>query len=219
IGPVKLRGSRASPSFKLDGVRWTTRVRWFDRNFVGDADGVISPHDLPFADIVFQGLGKASSPPFVLKTSYTEDRGVFVPVKVAGKKVAVRFSLLQDQSFATGSAGALLARQQAGVLEGQAIQHHIGWDVFRPTRRLMLTQPWTLGAFSFRTLLVRLRDYRGKSVLRSADAEPGPSDIVVTGRAGARQSAEHFMTVGLDQLQTCETIIYSRRTEQLSFRC
>ncbi|HEV2079697.1 MAG TPA: hypothetical protein VGR19_07365, partial [Allosphingosinicella sp.] len=60
IGPVKLRGSRASPSFELGGARWTTRVRWFDRNFVDDADGVISPHDLPFADIIFEGPGRAS---------------------------------------------------------------------------------------------------------------------------------------------------------------
>ena len=219
IGPVKLRGSRASPSFELGDARWTTRVRWFDRNFTDDADGVISPHDLPFTDVIFQGPGRASRAPFALETSYTEDRGVFVPVRVAGKKVAVRFSLLRKQSFATGSAGALLAKQQGGALEGQAVQHHIGWDVSRPARRLMLRELWRVGGFSFRTLLVRSRDYRGKSVLPSADAEPGATDIVVTGRAGERQAAEHFMTVGLDQLQTCETITYAREPKQLTFRC
>jgi hypothetical protein len=219
IGPVKLRGSWASPGLELGGARWKTRLRWFDRSFVGDADGVVGPHDLPFADVVFEGPGKSAREPFALRTRYTEDRGIFVPVKVAGKKVAVRFSLLREQSFATGAAGALLARQNGGALEGSAIQQHIGWDVSRPTRRLMLARPWTVGGFHFRSVLVRLRDYRGKSVLPTADAEAGPTDILVTGRVGARQGAEHFMTVGLDQLQTCETVAYSRVTDQLSFRC
>ena len=219
IGPVRLRGSRARPAFELDGARWSARVRWFDRNFVDDADGVISPNDLPFAQVLFEGLGRASRAPFALETSYTEDRGLFVPVKVAGKKVAVRFSLLRLESFATGSAGALLVRQQGGLLEGKAIQHHIGWDVFRPTRRLTLDRPWRVGNFHLRTLLVRSRDYRGKSVLPSAVAEAGPTDIVVTARGGERQSAEHFMTVGLDQLQACETITYNRAPKQLTFRC
>jgi hypothetical protein len=140
-------------------------------------------------------------------------------VKVAGKKVAVRFSLLRPHSFATGAAGALLARQQGGALVGKATQLHINWGVVRPTRRLMFTRAWTVGGFNVQRMLVRLRDYRGKSVLPSADSEAGPADILVTGRVRGRQDAEHFLTIGLDQLQTCESVTYSRAAKRLSFHC
>lgn len=219
IGPVKLRGSDARAAFELDGSRWESRVMWFDRNYLDDADGVIGPHHLPFAEIVFQGPESAPRPSFTLEVTYTEGRGVFVPTKIAGKKVAVRFSLLQQQSFATGSAGALLAKQHNGTLEGVVVPQRIGWDVIRPTRRLALLQPWLVGRFSLRNILVRLRDFRGKSVLRSADTDAGPKDILVTGRLRERQDAEHFLTVGLDTLQTCYSITYSRVRSQLIFRC
>jgi hypothetical protein len=82
-----------------------------------------------------------------------------------------------------------------------------------------MAQPWLVGGFSLSEILVRPRDYRGKSSLPSADAAAGPADILVTGRVGGRQGAEHFLTIGLDQLQTCQSVTYSRQAKQLSFRC
>jgi hypothetical protein len=217
IGPVKLRGSRASPTFALGGVRWKDEVMWFDRSYVADADGVVGPHHLPFAEVAFEGPGPGNRN-FSVEARHSDERGVFVPMRVAGKKVAVRFSLLRPRSFATGSAGALLARQQGGRLDRAVIQQHLGWDISRPTRRLSMEVPWRVGVFSIGDILVRLRDYRGKSVLPTAEAEAGPEDILVRGQV-RRQGAEHFLTVGLDQLHNCQSVTYSRLAKQLSFRC
>jgi len=217
IGPVKLRGSRASPRLELGQARWKSEVMWFDRSYVEDADGVVGPHHLPFAEVTFEGQGQGNSA-FSIEARNSEDRGVFAPMRIAGKKVAVRFSLLRPRSFATGSAGALLAKQQGGRLDRDVVQQHLGWDVSRPTRRLAMAQPWKVGEFSLADILVRLRDYRGKSVLPTAEADASAQDIVVTGRVG-RQGVEHFLTIGLDQLHSCRSVTYSRAAKQLSFRC
>lgn len=217
IGPVKLRGSRASPALALGDARWKGDVMWFDRSYVQDADGVLGPHQLPFEEVAFEGPGQGSSK-FSVEARHNDDRGVFAPMRVAGKKVAVRFSLLRARSFATGSAGALLVKQQGGRLDKAVLQQHLGWDISRPTRRLAMARPWQVGGFSLGDILVRLRDYRGKSVLPSAETEGGAEDIVVTGRVG-RQAAEHFLTVGLDQMHSCRSVTYSRLAKQLSFLC
>jgi hypothetical protein len=193
-------------------------VRWFDRDYVNDADGVISPHDLPYARVVFHGEGPGLRAPFRLKGSYSDEREVHSPLRIAGKKVAVRFSMLRPVSVATGSAGALLAKQQGGRLEGEPIWQHIGWDISRPMRRLMLTKAWAVGGLTFQSLLVRLRDYRGKSSLPSLSAERQGGDIQVTGR-GPKQDAENFLTIGLDHLRSCQSIEYSRVNSELLFRC
>jgi hypothetical protein len=218
VGPVKLRGSRASPAFELGDARWKGEVMWFDRSYVEDADGVVGPHHLPFEELEFEGSGQGNYL-FSIEAKQSDDRGVFAPMRVGGKKVAVRFSLLQPRSFATGAAGAVLAKQHNGKLHGSAVQQHIGWDISRPTRRLAMAEPWLVGGFRFSEILVRLRDYRGKSNLPSAETGVGPTEILVTGRVRGRQGAEHFLTVGLDQLHRCRSVTYSRDAKQLSFRC
>jgi len=219
VGPVQLRGKTASPSFALSGATWSSKVMWFDLPYTKDADGVISPYHLPYNQIIFHMAGRGETTRFRLRMDYNSARGIFLPVRVHGKKIAVRFSVSAPESFATGAAGALLAQQYGGRYEGPPVWHQMGWGVIRPARRLVLGRFWVVGSFKVSELLMRHRDFRGKHAMPVDDTAVQPGDIVVTGTYGPRQEAEAFLTLGMDVLHGCRSLIYSRGNEGLEFRC
>jgi hypothetical protein len=220
VGPVNLVGSQDDGArFEMAGQSWAGRAMWFDRDYLpGDFDGVISPHHLPFQQIKFEGPGEGSSKAFVLPATYSADWGLYTPHRVDGKRIRIRFSLVQEQSISTAAVGALIAKSQGGLLTGAPQRRLIGWNVQRPAQKLMLERRWPVGDFQVPELLVRLRDYRGKHVLPQTEAELEAGQIVVTGK-GANQGAEMFMIIGTDVLRTCRSITYRRLEKSFAFDC
>jgi hypothetical protein len=220
VGPVNLVGSQDNEArFEMAGQSWAGRVMWFDRNYLpGEFDGVISPYHLPYQQIKFEGPGEGSGKAFALPATYNSDWGLYTPHRVDGKRIRVRFSLVQEKSISTAAVGALIAKSQGGLLTGAPQRRLIGWDVQRPAQKLMLERRWPVGAFQIPELLVRLRDYRGKHVLPLTEAELEAGHIMVTGK-GANQGAEMFMTLGTDVLGNCRSITYRRLEMSFAFDC
>jgi hypothetical protein len=220
IGPVTLAGSQnGEASFEVAGQSWTGTVMWFDRNYLpGDFDGVISPHHLPYRKVVFEGAGKGSGKAFALPAIYSSEWGLYSPHRLGGKRIRVRFSPGQEQSISTAAVGALIAKSQGGSLSGAPQRRLIGWDVQRPTQKLVLEIPWPVGVFPISELLVRLRDYRGRHTLPRTEGDGGADHIVVTAK-GANQGAEMFMILGADVLGNCRSITYRKVEKSFAFNC
>lgn len=218
IGPVRLRGRTNKSKFRIAGVEREHRFVWFDRDHVDGADGLISPHDLPYDRVIFRlRPEQAGEVETELRMAFSRGGGLAVPVAVGAQTVGVQFSTLQPASLATASAGAHLAAELGGAWDGDDREARIEFGVSRPVRPMRFARPLALGGFGVDRMLVRTRDHRGAFQLPS-DGSEDPDEIVVTGNV-ARQRARLFLTVGLDRLSACSSLTYERATKRLILRC
>jgi hypothetical protein len=218
VGPVRLRGETNSSKFWVAGIEREHRFVWFDRDHVTGADGVISPHDLPYDNVTFRLRPEAPGEVTTLLTmEFTRGAGLVFPMTVSGRPIAVQFSTRQALTLATASAGAVVAESQSGQWAGESREALIEFGVSRPVRPMRLARPLEIGTFRVSDIFVRTGDHRGDFQL-PPDAAQDPDEIVVTGNI-RRQRARLFMTVGFDRLSSCSSLSYARATRQLTLRC
>jgi hypothetical protein len=218
VGPVRLSGEQNGARFRIGGVQRGYRFGFFDRNIVEGADGIMSPHELPYDNVVFrlrpERPGEVTT---TLPTSYDKSRGIYHPLVLGDRTILVEFSLLQPYSMATASAGAHLAASHGGEWAGEARPGVIRFGVERPLRPMRFARALDLGGLGLSALLVRTGDHRGNYQL-PPDARQDPDEIVVTGNV-QRQRARLFMTVGLDRLSACSSLTYARLARTITLRC
>ena len=218
IGPVRLRGETNGSKFRIDGIEREHRFVWFDRDHVEGADGLISPHDLPYDNVTFrlrpEQPGEVTTS---LVMDFSRSTGLHVPLAIGTARAFLQFSTLQPNTLATASFGALVAAERGGTWDGEPRDARIEFGVTRPVRPMQLATPLRLDSFAFDHLLVRTRDFRGDYQLPT-DASEDPDEIVVTGER-ARQRARLYATVGLDRLSACSSLVYTRATRTLTMRC
>ncbi|HEX8193820.1 MAG TPA: hypothetical protein VF552_13060 [Allosphingosinicella sp.] len=218
VGPVRLNGEQNGAKFRINGVQRGYRFAFFDRDVVDGADGLISPHNIPYDNVTFR---LRPEQPGEVTTSlpmiYDQSGGILYPLQLGDRRIAVEFSLLQPQSFTTASAGAHLASFYGGEWAGEARLGHIKFGVERPLRPMRFSRPLDIGGFGLAGLLVRTGDHRGNFQL-PPDAQQDPDEIVVTGNL-ARGRARLFLTVGLDRLSACSSLTYAKATTTLTLRC
>ena len=218
VGPVRLRGEQNGAKFRIAGIEDGYRFAFFDRDVIDGADGIISPHDLPYDQVTFrlrpEQPGETTTS---FAMSYNKPAGLFYPLALGDRTVTVEFSLIQPQSLATASTGALFAASHGGEWTGEARAARIKFGVDRPVRPMRFARPLELNGFGLSALQVRTADHRGNYLL-PADAGQDPDEIVVTGNV-ARSRARLFMAVGLDRLSACSSLTYTRATKTLTLRC
>ena len=220
VGPVRLSGEQNGAKFRIAGIERGHRFAFFDRDIVEGADGIISPHLLPYDNVVFrlrpERAGEATTTlPMVFETP----GGLHYPLAVGDRTILVEFSLLQPLSLATASAGALLSGGHGGEWSGEARAARIKFGVDRPVRPMRLARPLDLAGLGLSALHVRTGDHRGNFQLPpDAAASQDPDEIVVTGNV-ARGRARLYMTVGLDRLSACSSLTYAKVTKTLTLRC
>jgi hypothetical protein len=218
VGPVRIRGRTNSAPYTNAGVPRRQRFVWFDRDTVSGADGTISPEDLPYDRVVFrlhpEAAGEVTS---TVTLAFQRGTGLFMPITNGGQTIQVQFSTLQPLTLATASTGALLAASLDGSWSGEPRDALIEFGVSRPVRPMRLARPLAFADFALDGLNVRTGDHRGAYELPS-DASADPDEIVVTGNL-SRQRARLTMTIGLDRLDRCSSLIYERPTRTLTMRC
>lgn len=219
VGPVRLEGWSKVVRMRIGDTEGRRRLVWIDRPVVADADGLISPADMPYDEVTFE-LGRARSDErdYILPLQFPRGEGLFYPLNSGGEQIHVKFSLIKQNSMATGAAGALLSGQFAGRWTGDPREALIDFGVARPVRPLGLGQPVMLEALDLRTFLVRAGDHRGTLEL-PPEPDADPDEIVVTGAGGKRQRARYGLIVGLDRLSSCSRLVWNNLNRQLTFRC
>lgn len=216
VGPVRLSGEQNGARFRIAGVERGYRFAFFDRDIVEGAEGIISPHELPYENVVFrlrdERPGEVTTS---LAMTFTRPGGLHFPLVLGDRTLLVEFSLIQPRSIATASAGALLAEHYGGGWAGEPSDTLIKFGVSRPARPLHFERPLAVGGVSLPGLLVRTGDHRGGFQLPSDSTDP--DEIVVT--AESRQRARLFMAVGRDRLSSCSRLVYTRATRTLAMTC
>jgi hypothetical protein len=225
VGPVRISGEQNGAKFRIGGAERSYRFAFFDRDIVDGAEGIISPYELPYDNVVFRLRDpRPGEVETRLQMSFNRAGGLYAPLVLGDRTILVEFSLLQPHSLATASAGALIAASHGGEWTGEARPALIKFGIERPIRPMRLARPLEIGGFALPALHVRTGDHRGNFQLPT-DAPPpasqegqDPDEIVVTGNV-RRGRARLYMTIGLDRLSACSSLTYTAATRTLTLRC
>jgi hypothetical protein len=218
VGPVRLSGEQNGAKFRIAGIQRSYRFAFFDRDIVEGAAGIISPHELPYDNIVFRlGAERPAEVTTALQLEFNRSGGLHYPLVLGDRRIAVEFSLIQPSSLATASSGAYLAETLGGAWTGEPRDGLVKFGVTRPLRPMRLERPLELGDFRLSTFLVRTGDHRGSYQLPT-DAPQDPDEMIVTANV-ERQRARLYLTVGRDRLSSCSSLSYARATRILTLRC
>ena len=218
IGPVRLTGGSKVVEVSIGGVTGDRRVVWLeDRPAVADADGAIGPADMHYERVTFAlGAPRAGEAAFALPMQFERSMGLYLPLTLGGEEMRFKFSLLKADTMATAGAGAHLASLQGGGWTGEARDQIIHYGVVRPVRPLALARPASLNGLLLSNLLVRTGDDRGNLSL-PPDPDADPDEVVVQG--GSRQRAQFDVTVGMDRLGQCSSLVWDNRARLLTLSC
>jgi hypothetical protein len=219
IGPVRLEGRFTKARLLIAGRTVRAKVDWQDRPPVSGADGIITPHLLPYDRVILKRRpGAASEQNLVFSSKLHENHGIYVPVRIGGQRVAVRMSVVRPTTSAPTAAAAVIAQTHGGVLGENKSLEEIAFGVKRPARRLLLQRPLRIGGLVIGSLMARTADFRGDHELVRASTPISAGEILVVGKAPS-QPPLYRITLGLDVLGRCSSVTYSRGTGELRLRC
>ena len=222
VGPVSVDGSSAVTTIDTGGGPRKRRVAWTVRPYTADADGVIGPGGL-VEDVVR----------FALRTPRPGERtvtlpmvdagglmggkgGLFARIEHGGQPLKVRFDLRHRRTVATAGAGVRIAAALNGRTEGEVERAEIVFGVERPVRRLHLAAPLQVGPLAIDRLFVRVADFGDASII--ADERDDPDEVVVT--AGKKRDPDRDrLSLGLDQLDRCSSIVFDKPAGQIRLSC
>lgn len=216
IGPVRLRGHSKEARVTLGGVTGKRRIIWLDRPSLAEADGAVGPADLPYDRVIFNlGPARPGEARFELPLEYERGSGLFFPMTLGDHVVRFAFTT-RAQSMTTAAAGAHIAALHGGEWLGAPQEQVISFGIVRPVRAMRLREPVAPGGLRVSQFFVRTGDHRGNLVL-PADAEADPDEVVVTGES--RQRAEFAVSLGMDFLTRCSSMVWDNRTRRMTLSC
>ena len=217
IGSVRLEGLSGRATASISGTDVPVQAVWFDRDAAEDADGIISPHHLPYDSVRFDlappAAGETESS---LDVEYGSSPGLYHRLKVDGEEVAVQLSVHKPRSLATAAAGAVIGRHHSGAWAGEDERGPVSFGVSRPMRLLALREPVLLDGLSVDRFLVRTQDHRGGFVL---PAEAGDPDEILVTASLHNQPPRLTLVLGREQFTGCSSLTYRRGERRLSARC
>ncbi|WP_375421436.1 hypothetical protein [uncultured Sphingomonas sp.] len=217
-----------SQSVKVDFGRGVakTRVGWSEVPFLDGADGSVGPGGF-LEEIVRFVLRDAMPGEKTIALPMERDAlssgaagqlsAIFGLIAVEGKPMRVCFDPHHARSLVTAGAGRRLARQNGGVISGDAVPTEIFFGVRRPVRTLTLQQPLQLGTLAIGSLGIRTSD---RSSVASVPGESGdPEDIVVTAKGNKRDPRSDTLSLGSDYLSRCSSIVFDRKKRVIELTC
>jgi hypothetical protein len=202
-----------------------TRVGWSEVPFLNGADGSIGPGG--FSEEVVR---------FVLRDPVSGEKTVALPMErdapssgganqlsaifgliaVEGKPMRVCFDPHHARSLVTAGAGRRLARQNGGVISGDAVPTEIFFGVRRPVRTLTLQQPLQIGRLAIGSLGIRTSD---RASVAGAEEIGDAEDIVVTAKGIKRDPRSDTLSLGGDYLSRCSSIVFDRKKRVIELTC
>lgn len=224
VGPVPLRGETSVVDLEVGGIPFKRRTAWFDRAYASGLDGVVGPGGVPAAVIRFDihspraGERTIALPMVDAGGLLGNWGGLFGEVRLGGEAIKVRFDLHHQHTLASAGMGQRIATAQGGALSGPVDQAEVVFGVVRPIRLMRLARPLAVGPLSLSSLHVRVTDYGSAATIPDADAVPDPEEIVVTGKK-KRDTARDRLTIGLDQLDRCSSLVFDKPAKVIRLTC
>jgi hypothetical protein len=218
LGPLLVQGRFGLARARIGGTSSTKVFAWFERPVATEVDGLISPAELPYANVTFRlGESRPRERSYALDGQYAPLSGFTVPLPVRSYLVNVKLSIAEPSSIATAAAAAAIAQTHGGDWAGEVRRHHIALDIMRPVRPLTLARTLGVHGMQVRNFLVRIRDHGGSMQL-PADVATDPDEIVVTA-PGQTQPVRFLLVLGQDRLASCSSLVWQRRAVRLVARC
>ncbi|HEX9932500.1 MAG TPA: aspartyl protease family protein [Allosphingosinicella sp.] len=218
LGPLLAQGRFGLGRVRIAGSSSAKVFAWFDNPVANEVDGLISPAELPYANITFRLADeRPRERSYALAGQYAPLSGFTVPLAVRGHVVNVKLSVTEPNSIATAAAAAVIAQTHRGGWTGEVRRHHIALDVMRPVRPLALERALGVQGMRVSSFLVRIRDHGGDMRL-PADVATDPDEIVVTA-PGQTQPVRFLLVLGRDRLASCSSLVWQRRQVRLVARC
>lgn len=179
-----------------------------DLDFIADADGVIGPWLLPHDTVRFvRRPAAASDRETVLPLRWSSGRGMLGQLVVGDDAVDLVITPMAATSIATAAAAATLAGPYGGQLKGAARDVPVAHGVARPVRDVVFATPVDAAGVRLPRVAARVFDWSGKTQI--PDADLGPDEAVVAGRAGAQREWAK-LAIGNDHLAKCAEIGWTR---------
>jgi hypothetical protein len=179
-----------------------------DPDSIADADGVIGPWLLPHDSVrIVRRPVAASDRETVLPLRWNSGRGMLGRMAVGDDEVDIVITPVAATSIATAAAAAILAGSNGGQLKGPARDVPVAHGVVRPVRDVVFAKPVDAAGVRLPRVAARVFDWSGKTQI--PDADLGPDEAVVAGRAGA-QSEWAKLALGNDHLANCAEIGWTR---------
>jgi hypothetical protein len=215
VGRVQLSSRIAPVLMNIAGRTVPSQVAEHGRDCCAGADGVIGPDLLPYASVRWRRT-QAPSPTASLNVPLTASPTTGLSAPTDARDVQLRFALDQEDTVATASAGATLARLWGGRWNGLSRHVVLAFGISRPARAIAFARPGLLAGFRIDPLLVRISDFPGDDKL---PADPNRPDDIVVSRHLERQKAWPAVIIGADRLSRCADIIYYAVPRSLTLHC
>jgi hypothetical protein len=216
VGKVSVKGVTTAEVVEYAGRLVPMTMAWNDNpaekrispDFIADADGVIGPWLLPHDSVrIVRRPVAASDRETVLPLRWSSGRGMLGRLVVGDDDVDIVITPLAATSIATAAAAAILAVPHGGQLKGPARDVPVAHGVARPVRDVVFAKPVDAAGVRLPRVAARVFDWSGKTQI--PDADLGPDEAVVAGRAGA-QSEWAKLAIGNDHLANCAEIGWTR---------
>lgn len=217
VGRERLRGLQAAAKVRINGRKMLVTLASHGRECCKGVDGEIGLGLLPYESIVMERSSPSPDP--TRTTDYALDDNVIhgpqARQTVGADAIFVQFSLEQDRTVATGSAGAILARAHGGRLD-DAGEIEAAFGIKRPASMLTFATPANVGGFPYDEMIVRTADFGGSE---EYPRDPDKAGDIMVQRRVPQQEAWPAVLIGRDRLDRCDRAEIDRRTNRLSLRC
>lgn len=222
VGPVLVKGffSKADVAVGTQATKGT--VKWSLADAYGFADALAGPYAIP-TPIVRYTLRKPTGtertgvvrllPPTAWWVAATD-------MQIGGKWIRFAFAPHFPTSVASAAAASLISAEFGGTMSGNAQRTLISHGVDRPTRKMRLDRPLSLGPVNIDRILVRTADYGSAGSIPDDDIDPSEmaGDIIVNGKRSASRPS-YVVYIGADALQGCASITYDKRRHLIELAC
>lgn len=224
-GRKELTGYNRPVDFAIAGAVGKTRAFWLSEADLGGAEATIGPWGVPQSRVRFVLGGRndgAKTYRFPLggdinSQAYTMLSGNGVTFAVAFQSAGPR-----KLPIASAAMGAFLAKVFGGHVSGPSWDEPIIFGIKRPLRLLTLDQPVEIGPFRFTQLAVRVPDRVDEAgrggVIREADQEEDPSEVVVTASSKGRKPA-YSLEIPPSALAACISLTFDKAARTIELVC
>ena len=217
VGKVMVRAVTSDELVSYSGRVVPLTLAWSDRDPVVGADGQIGPWLLPHDSIrLVRRPVAAADRTTRLPMRLNSGRGLLSEVPVGRDSIDILVNPGAADTIATAAAASVLAAAHSGQLRGKPRDAVIAQGVVRPVRDVVFATPVDIAGMRFTRVAARVFDWSGKTSI--PDADIGPDEAVVAGRAGAQREWPK-LAIGNDHLAACAEIAWTRVPPTIDLVC
>jgi hypothetical protein len=213
VGRVIVQTRMAGALVTIGGVAGPTKLTTHDRPCCAGHDGELGPLHLPWSTV---RLGTSNLPERRWPAQFEEQSGLFIPWQTPAGTIRLILSPHADQTIATASAAAILAKLYGGHFTGEGREAPIAFGISRQVRDLVLDRPAAMLGFAVSRIAVRYADFAGGRTL----PEDAPDEGITVRHRGPRSQHDWpAIAIGRDLLDRCPAIAVYRAGPEIGLSC